>query len=191
MSRSLQWRHNDHGGVSNYQPHGCLHNRLFRRISKKHQSSASLAFCTGNSLEPVNSPHKGPVTRKMFPFDDVIMIKDSREMWVIYETKMYMLGRLILYHKRQSGDKMSPRWFWIMIDHLIGLSWQKKITSILRVCTLRYIISLYKMWSIPGRFNQLPKCISKRFASNSLSVVNTIDQPETQWPVLQLKRWQW
>ena len=23
---------------------------------------------------PVNSPHKGPVTRKMFPFDDVIMI---------------------------------------------------------------------------------------------------------------------
>ena len=28
----------------------------------------------GNSPGPVNSPHKGPVTRKMFPFDDVIMI---------------------------------------------------------------------------------------------------------------------
>ena len=27
----------------------------------------------GNSPGPVNSPHKGPVTRKMFPFDDVIM----------------------------------------------------------------------------------------------------------------------
>ena len=30
-------------------------------------------LCVGNSPEPVNSPHKGPVTRKMFPFDDVIM----------------------------------------------------------------------------------------------------------------------
>ena len=40
---------------------------------RKHQSSASLAFCVGNSPGPVNSPHKGPVTRKMFPFDDVIM----------------------------------------------------------------------------------------------------------------------
>ena len=29
---------------------------------------------TGNSPGPMNSPHKGPVTRKMFPFDDVIMI---------------------------------------------------------------------------------------------------------------------
>ena len=36
---------------------------------RKHQSSASLAFDRG----PVNSPHKGPVTRKMFPFDEVIM----------------------------------------------------------------------------------------------------------------------
>ena len=36
---------------------------------RKHQSSASLAFVWG----PVNSPHKGPVTRKMFPLDDVIM----------------------------------------------------------------------------------------------------------------------
>ena len=39
----------------------------------KHQSSASLAFVWGIHRGPVNSPHKGPVTRKMFPFDDVIM----------------------------------------------------------------------------------------------------------------------
>ena len=36
---------------------------------RKYQSSASLAIVRG----PVNSPHKGPVTRKMVPFDDVIM----------------------------------------------------------------------------------------------------------------------
>ena len=39
----------------------------------KHQSSASLAFVWGIHRGPVNSPHKWPVTRKMFPFDDVVM----------------------------------------------------------------------------------------------------------------------
>ena len=43
------------------------------QTKRKHQSSVSLAFVWGNSPGPVNSPHKGPVTRKMFPFDDVIM----------------------------------------------------------------------------------------------------------------------
>ena len=40
----------------------------------KNQSSASLAFVWGIQRGPANSPHKWPVTRKMFPFDDVIMI---------------------------------------------------------------------------------------------------------------------
>ena len=40
---------------------------------RKHQSSASLAFVRGIHRGPVNSPHKWPVTRNMFPFDDVIM----------------------------------------------------------------------------------------------------------------------
>ena len=44
---------------------------------RKHQSSASLAIVWGihrdRSPGPVNSQHKGPVTRKMFPFDDVII----------------------------------------------------------------------------------------------------------------------
>ena len=40
---------------------------------RKHQSSASLAFVRGIHRRPVKSPHKWPVTRKMFPFDDVIM----------------------------------------------------------------------------------------------------------------------
>ena len=41
---------------------------------RKHQSSALLTFVRGIHRSPVNSPHKGPVTRKMFPIDDVIMI---------------------------------------------------------------------------------------------------------------------
>ena len=41
---------------------------------RKHPSSSSLAFVRGIHLWPMNSPHKGSVTRKMFPLDDVIMI---------------------------------------------------------------------------------------------------------------------
>ena len=40
---------------------------------RTHQSSASLAFVWEIHRWPVNFPHKWPVTRKMFPFDDVIM----------------------------------------------------------------------------------------------------------------------
>ena len=49
---------------------------------RKHESFASLAFVRGIHRWPVNSPHKGPVTRKMFPFDYVIIIGESlRESW--------------------------------------------------------------------------------------------------------------
>ena len=41
---------------------------------RKHQSSVSLAFVRGIHRWPVNSPHKGPGMRKMFAFDDVIML---------------------------------------------------------------------------------------------------------------------
>ena len=48
----------------------------------KHHSSASLAFVRGIHRGPVNSPHKWPVTRKMFLFDDVIM---NTTLWAMYE----------------------------------------------------------------------------------------------------------
>ena len=44
---------------------------------RKHQSSASLVFVWGIHRWPVNSPHKGPVPRKIFPFDDVIMKRQN------------------------------------------------------------------------------------------------------------------
>ena len=74
---TLRWRHNDSDGVSNHQPHDCLLNRLFGRISKKTSKLCVTGLCVGNSPGPVNSPHKGPVTQKMFPLDDVIMMSLS------------------------------------------------------------------------------------------------------------------
>ena len=45
----LQWRHTDHGSVSNHQPHGCLLNRLFRRRSKKTSKLPVTGLCAWNS----------------------------------------------------------------------------------------------------------------------------------------------
>ena len=72
---SLQWRHNGRDSVSNHQRLDYLLNSFFRR--RKQQSSASLAFVRGIHRWPVTSPHKGPATRKMFSFDDVIISQAS------------------------------------------------------------------------------------------------------------------
>ena len=70
---SLQWRHNEGDGVSNHQTHDSLLAIYSGADQRKHQSSASRALCVGIHRWPVNSPHKGSVARKMFPFDDVII----------------------------------------------------------------------------------------------------------------------
>ena len=70
---------------------------------RKHQSSASLAFVWGLHRGPVNSPHKWPVTRKMFPFDDVIMTSTNIESLYIYIFFHWLsssLGSLIKYLSR-------------------------------------------------------------------------------------------
>ena len=78
---------------------------------RKHQSSASLDFVWGIHRSPVNSPHKGPVTRKTFPFYDVIMrclemfvMNDRRNdaRWLYYQrviediTKMWSIYTVTL-----------------------------------------------------------------------------------------------
>ena len=45
-----------------------------KRRSKKTPNSASPTFVKGIHRWMMNSPHRWPVTRKMFPFGDVIMI---------------------------------------------------------------------------------------------------------------------
>ena len=47
---TLQWRHNEHDGVRNHQPHHCLLNRWFRRRSKKTSKLRVTGLCAGNSL---------------------------------------------------------------------------------------------------------------------------------------------
>ena len=89
---SLLWRHNGCGGVSNHQPQFVYSAVYSGTDHRKRQSSTSLAFVRGIHRGPVNSPHKGPVTRKRFPFDDVIM-----------ECKQPMLGNEFEYLYKVTG----------------------------------------------------------------------------------------
>ena len=70
---TLQWRDNECDSVSNHQPHDCSLKCLFRRRSKKTSKLHVTGLCEGNSPVTGEFPAQGPVTRKMFPFDDVIM----------------------------------------------------------------------------------------------------------------------
>ena len=56
LATSLRWRHNEHDGVSNHQPHHCLLNRLFRRRSKKTPKLSVTGLCAGKSPVPGEFP---------------------------------------------------------------------------------------------------------------------------------------
>ena len=71
---------------------------------RKHQSSASLAFVRGIHRWPVNSSHKGPVTRKMFPFDDVIMMHYLS--FVSWAHRSPQHWRFIFYQVKQAVEQI-------------------------------------------------------------------------------------
>ena len=82
---------------------------------RKHQSSASLAFVRGIHRWQENSSHKRPVTWKMFPSDDVIIISNDISNHLI---RMYMK-----VHRRSltpgvpftdwHGLTYIPAWIWV------------------------------------------------------------------------------
>ena len=67
---------------------------------RKYQSSASLGFVWGIHQWPVKSPHKGPVTRKMFPFNDVIMLGVFQYTWRSLELSFDALVYSRMVHPR-------------------------------------------------------------------------------------------
>ena len=60
---------------------------------RKHQSSPSLAFVRGIHQGPVNSPHKWPVTRNLFPFDDVIMHEEWFQPHATHAQCRWIIGK--------------------------------------------------------------------------------------------------
>ena len=70
-------------------------------FQRKHQSSVSLVFVRGIHRWPVNSPHKGPGTRKMFPFDDIFMLWDV----IAYPCLRHLIITRILNHYWNHDDE--------------------------------------------------------------------------------------
>ena len=82
LVQTLQWSHN--GSMASQSTNLTIVNTTVYSGAdqRKHQSSASLAFVRGIHQSPVKSPHKRPVTRKMFPFDEVIMDNGLSPIWL-------------------------------------------------------------------------------------------------------------
>ena len=108
----------------------------------KHQSSASLAFVWGIHRGPVNSPHKWPVTQKMFPFDDVIM-------WVVHGHQQKgritcILGALHSYFSKEPSKDTS----YIALGATCELKlWLKFYFYVVDLCAISHWIIYYSLYS--------------------------------------------
>ena len=88
---------------------------------RKYQSSASLAFVRGIHRGPVNSPHKWPVTREMFPFDDVIMTYQLCMVCVHSGSKVIGFSLAIHLCAPRSQSQMHLHWqctFYNALQHM-------------------------------------------------------------------------
>ena len=99
---------------------------------RKHLSSASLAFVWRIHRWPVNSPHKWPVTRKMFPFDDVIMITQNNPDGV----HIFPCGRQEAVHLEMSIQ-------------CVPLSWKTRTSAF---CIIYDDVITWKIFRVTGRF---------------------------------------
>ena len=88
----LRWRHNDHAGVSNHQPPGCLLNRLFRRKSKKTSKLRVTGLCAGNS------PGTGEFSAQMASYAENVSI------WWRHHAKLHCLQSDFWNVSRQHCD---------------------------------------------------------------------------------------
>ena len=126
---SLQWRHNERDGVLNNRRLDYLLNLFSGADQRKHQSFASLTLVRGIHRWPVDSPHKGPATQKIFPYDDVIvnvlyLVYFHSEL-VLFMTVIYIFRCFLLTSKRKSLDKRMPNQTNVCI-HFMLLSFVNK-----------------------------------------------------------------
>ena len=93
-------------------PPDCLLNRLFK--SKKTLRLRVTGLFEGNSPVIVNSPHKGPVTRRMLPFNDAIMVWN-----IVYQLFVIILltRQYLLEEPSISREISSPRVSWYITPH--------------------------------------------------------------------------
>ena len=130
---------------------------------RKHQRSASLAFVRGIHRGPVNSPHKGPVTRKVFPFGDVIMNFCLASVLYLF-TIAFILRRIVftnimmsnvIYHKYSYASKQilykKNVYQSQQICALIQSSWKIKNEIFMHTLTFSSDIEVFaRQWLFPA-----------------------------------------
>ena len=133
----LYWRHNDHGGCFK-SPASQLFTQSFiqAQMTEKKTKLRVTGLCARNSPGPVNSPHKGPVTRKKFPFDDVIMS------WY------YLWCRDALIHVDWTASSLLVPTLWPLIDAKADAVGYRTVSLLLAVNLLMAITLCAAMSSI-------------------------------------------
>ena len=114
---SLQWRHNDHDGVSNHQPYGCLLNRLFRRRSKKTSKLRVTGLCVGTG--------EFPAQRASYAENISIWWRHHVVSWKFYGA---LAAGILAYDKHQSAQLSGGCRCWQQIRmYISGISLIKGI----------------------------------------------------------------
>ena len=111
--------YNERHGVSNHQPHDCVLNRFSGSDQRKHQSSASLAFVRGIHRWRVNFPHKGPVMRRMFSLDDVMISQFSGNEIIGESAKGFVFLKIMNFEKACANTTQEN----ILDNSLSGMSY--------------------------------------------------------------------
>ena len=117
----------------------------------KKQCSASLAFVQGIQRSPVNSPHKWPVTRKMFPFDDVIMTTKAPRvisgycLITLWSQNHFKTNISLMLLSEQNS------YFRITMLNIVGITYYAW-KFIICAGVLRWLKWWHIAWSVPGRY---------------------------------------
>ena len=144
---SLRWRHNEHNDVLKHRRPDCLLNRLFMRRSEKTSTFRVTGVVWRIHWWPVNSQHKGPVIREMFPLYDVFMSRHGK----IYSRDLVRLLMTYLWLTwKASKQTLDYRCF------------NARVTSQLSSTTVTWTVSDYRFF---GRANEFlhSLCNSKHY----------------------------
>ena len=160
---------------------------------RKHQSSASLAFVRGIHRGPMNSPHKWPVTRNMFPFDDVIMtpVLISNIIGQLFHPKKY---RAVLVQSFVIITRLNIALLWDSLSH----TWHTKekyqaaysgndfsVASVIRLKPRPPIIRVLarrSLWNVCVCFKSTIDVTSSKFHTKQF-ITFSITWQKFQWQV--------
>ena len=139
IALSLDWRHNERVGVSNYRCPDCLLNRLFRHRSKQTSNFCFTGLCEEKPPVTGGFPSERTSNAEMFPFDDVITI---RSWYVLVRVAHIHTG---LYAKNRKHFKNKSN-----ISSCCNTFWHKRYQDVFKC------VKVFKSVALQGQDNSFP-----------------------------------